>query len=59
MLVVVLNDGETFSAIEGCNVFYVPPHLEDTEAIERYIQEHAHVGLPIDWLHSEAAGGDA
>jgi len=55
MLIVVLNDGETFSDIEGCNVFYVPPHIESTEDIEQYIEDNAAVGLPVSWLHKVVA----
>ena len=50
MLIVVLNDGETFSSWEGCNVFYVPPHVKSTEDIEQYIADNvdnSDVTMPV------------
>jgi hypothetical protein len=41
--IMVLSDGETFSALEGCRVFEVPADW-DTEAIEEALAEQAWKG---------------
>lgn len=37
-LIMVLNDGETFSALEGCRIYSVPDDM-DTEDIEHALSE--------------------
>ena len=38
MKIVVLNDGETFSAMDGCTIHEVPDTM-DTDEIEEYLKE--------------------
>jgi len=44
MLIMVLNDGETFTSLEGCSVYSVPEILSDDE-IEEYIKSNE--AIPI------------
>lgn len=44
--VVVLNDGETFTAIEGCVILDVPDTVHDEE-VDDWVKENAHKGFPI------------
>jgi len=37
--IVVLEDGETWGAVEGALIIDVPDHLTDAEDIENYIRE--------------------
>lgn len=39
MRVVVLNDGETYSSIEGCVILDVPDSVPD-EDMDEYVKEH-------------------
>jgi len=67
MLVMVLNDGETYSALEGCKIVEIPDHIAwyvekhiaraeavyqfDAEAVEEYLTE---VAPTTDALYSRA-----
>jgi len=46
MLIVVLNDGETFTGIEGCVIVDVPDEM-DSEDIEMYLREGEWDGFDI------------
>lgn len=41
MIVVVLNDGETYSDISGCVILEVPDDVED---VDTYVKENSHNG---------------
>jgi len=43
MWVVVLNDGETYAALEGCKVLFVPDS-EGGENMDQYVKENAESG---------------
>ena len=49
MRIVVLNDGETFSAIEGCVVADVPDYLEEVEDIEDYLRQNWDEAIVADY----------
>lgn len=38
MLVVVLNDGVTFSSLEGCRILWVDEHAKDTMNLEEDVK---------------------
>jgi hypothetical protein len=40
MWVVVLNDGETYTALEGCKVLFIPDS-EGGENMDQYVKENA------------------
>ena len=44
MMIVVLNDGETYSDIRGCVIMNIPDGI-DVEDIEEYIYEHYDDGI--------------
>ena len=46
MLIVVLNDGETYTDIGGCVIVDVPDEM-DSEDIEMYLREGEWDGLDI------------
>jgi hypothetical protein len=46
MLIVVLNDGETYTDIDGCVIVDVPDEM-DSEDIEMYLREGEWDGLDI------------
>lgn len=37
MWVMVLEDGQTFSAVDGCSVLYVPTSVDD---VDRFVEEN-------------------
>ena len=37
MWVMVLEDGETFSVVDGCSVLYVPTSVDD---VDRFVEEN-------------------
>lgn len=37
MWVMVLDDGQTFSVVDGCSVLYVPTSVDD---IDRFVEEN-------------------
>ena len=43
MRVVILNDGETFSAIEGCHIIWVPDFIEGDD-VDQFVKENAEYG---------------
>lgn len=48
MHVVVLNDGETFSSIEGCVVLEIPDTVDvDSDDLDDYVAENYHSGMQI------------
>ena len=51
MWVVVLNDGETFTAEDGCAVLWVPRTVEGDD-VDEFVQEHAANGLRVSDLHA-------
>lgn len=46
MFVVVLNDGETYTDLDGCEVLAVPDSIEDNE-VDEYVKERFGTGIPI------------
>lgn len=38
-LVVVLNDGETFTLLKGCRIVEIPDYVVDDE-MDAYVKEH-------------------
>ncbi len=46
ILVVVLNDGETYTNIEGCTILSIPHDVPDNE-VDQYVKDNAHTGLPV------------
>jgi hypothetical protein len=49
MLVVVLNDGETYTDLDGCEVLYVPDSTPD-EDVDEYVKDNFGTGTPIGEL---------
>ena len=47
MLAVVLNDGTTYTDIDGCKVVQVPDWVFDDD-IEAFIRDHGDEGLAIN-----------
>ena len=41
MWVMVLEDGQTFSAVDGCSVLYVPTSVDD---VDRFVEENVKEG---------------
>lgn len=50
MLVVVLNDGETYTDIEGCRVLELPDEL-DSEDIDVAVKDFYYDGIEVLDLH--------
>jgi hypothetical protein len=46
--IVILNDGETYSSIDGCVILEVPSELLGTDEIEDYIEENYYKGRPVN-----------
>lgn len=46
MRVVVLNDGETYTSIEGCVVLDVPDDIDD-EDLDDFVSDNYSSGRPI------------
>jgi len=49
-LVVILNDGETYTSLSGCVILEVPQEVMDDEGdddIDYWIKEHSSEGKPI------------
>lgn len=44
MLVVVLNDGETYTDIGGCVVLEVPDEIKD---VDLYVKKNLHEGIDV------------
>lgn len=44
MQVVILNDGETYSALDGCVILEIP---DDAEDIDQYVKDHYEEGTKI------------
>lgn len=40
MWVMVLEDGQTFSVVDGCSVLYVPTSVRDDD-LDRFVEENA------------------
>ena len=55
-LVVVLNDGETYTSLPGCVILEVPQEVMDDEGddIDYWIKEHSSEGKPISDLFNNA-----
>lgn len=51
MFVVVLNDGETYTDLEGCVILQVPDDIwnadDDDDCLDDWVADNAHTGLPI------------
>jgi len=45
--IVVLNDGETYSSIDGCVILKVPSELLGTDEIEDYIKDNYSKGKQV------------
>lgn len=45
--VVVLNDGETYTSLEGCVVLNIPDDIDEGD-VDVYVKEHSIQGQPID-----------
>jgi hypothetical protein len=41
MWVVVLDDGQTYSGIDGCKVLFIPASLDADDGIDQYVKENA------------------
>jgi len=55
MWVMVLNDGETYTAVEGCKVLFVPDSEQD-DSIDQYVKENAESkGIDLALTESVAA----
>ena len=50
-MIVVLNDGETYTSLRGCMVFEVPENVDDDD-IEFWVFENQKEGTPIEALLS-------
>jgi hypothetical protein len=46
-LVVVLNDGETYTSIDGCVVLEVPDDLLESPDLDTYVSEHYNKGKQV------------
>jgi hypothetical protein len=46
MLVVILNDGETYTDLDGSRVLRVPDDVEDDD-VDSYVKKHYDDGLDI------------
>ena len=47
MWVIVLNDGSTYTALEGSHVLWVPPVYEG-DSMDRYVEDAVYVkGIPL------------
>jgi len=55
MLVVVLNDGETYTDLDGCEVLEVPDDTLD-ENVDWYVQDNYGTGTPIGELWEKYDG---
>jgi hypothetical protein len=51
-MIVVLNDGETYTSLRGCMVFEVPENVDDDD-IEFWVFENQKEGTPIEALLSK------
>ena len=52
-MIVVLNDGETFTNLRGCRIMTLPDNLPDDDlAVEDWIFENWSGGTPIEDLLS-------
>jgi hypothetical protein len=40
MWVIVLNDGETYTAVSGCSILYVPTSVDDVDDIDGFVKEN-------------------
>ena len=48
-MIVVLNDGETYTALRGCRIFELPNNLPDDDyAVEDWVRENWNDGAPLD-----------
>lgn len=48
MFVVVLNDGETYTDLEGCVILQVPDEVWNADDdLDDWVAENSHTGLPI------------
>lgn len=46
MRVVVLNDGETYTDIDGCTILWVPDYVAE-ENMDTYVKEFGAAGTPV------------
>lgn len=53
MFVVVLNDGQTYTDLEGCVVLDVPDDIwnadDDDDCLDDWVAENSHRGFPVTW----------
>jgi hypothetical protein len=62
MYVVVLNDGETYTDLDGCEVMVVPDFYEDDE-VDAYISDNYGTGIAVGellevWQYVEDKGAE-
>jgi len=50
-LVVILNDGETYTNIEGCGILSIPDDILDDD-VDDYVKDHHQQGISIKRLIS-------
>ena len=51
IVIVLLNDGETFTNVRGCRIMTLPDNLpDDDSAVEDWIRENHDSGEPIESL---------
>ena len=51
-LIVILNDGETYTNIEGCGILSIPNDILDDD-VDDYVKEHHQQGISIKQLISQ------
>ena len=51
-LVVILNDGETYTNIEGCGILSIPDDILDDD-VDDYVKDHHQQGISIKRLISQ------
>lgn len=49
-LVVVLNDGETYTNIEGCTIMAIPDHILDKDAEVDWYVKYGPESRIVEWL---------
>ena len=54
MRVVVLNDGETYTDMQGCMILFVPDDIVD-DNVDRYVKSYSHTGVRVSEAFAEWA----
>ena len=55
--VVILNDGETYTDIEGCRVLLLPDHVAD-EDMDEYVKDNYASAVPLVTSEEPPSRGD-